>query len=178
MARAAAAVNDIQFSVSVRGIHWMTTEDVIAHALGAHKKCKVHSIKIAPPPVQHRFATKAAFINYSSGDKASILALDGSSPEWNNSACITIREQDINIARKAAAKPITAALVQQEPASTPVLVSKKRKQGLTITGEGLEEEEDENDELAAVPSETAKGDCSVLCAWHGVAIDIAQTNLN
>ena len=71
----------------------MTTEDVIAHELGTAKACKVHSIKIAAPPVQHRFASKAAFINYTSGDKSSILSLDGTTPAWNNDTGITVREQ-------------------------------------------------------------------------------------
>jgi hypothetical protein len=41
LARAAAITSDIQFSVSVRGVHWMVTEDVISHEFGAHKGCKV-----------------------------------------------------------------------------------------------------------------------------------------
>jgi len=71
----------------------MTTEDVIAHELGAAQACKVHSIKIAAAPVQHRFAARAAFINYSSGDKAAILALDTTTPAWNSDTAITVREQ-------------------------------------------------------------------------------------
>ena len=71
----------------------MTTEDAIAHELGVAQACKVHSIKIAAAPVQHRFAAKAAFINYSSGDKAAILALDATTPAWNSDTAITVREQ-------------------------------------------------------------------------------------
>jgi hypothetical protein len=42
MARAAAAVNDIQFSVSVRGIHWLASNDMIVHELGESRACKVY----------------------------------------------------------------------------------------------------------------------------------------
>lgn len=73
-----------------------------------------------------------------------ILGLDGTSPDWNHGSAITIREQDRDIARRAAAKPITAALIQEEPAAAPVLMSKKRKsQGLTVTGDNIDEEEDD-----------------------------------
>jgi len=47
LARAAAAVNDIQFSVSVRGIHWLTANDVIAHELGEQRACKVRMHALA-----------------------------------------------------------------------------------------------------------------------------------
>ena len=42
MARAAEAVKDIKFSVNVRGIHWLTSNDVIAHELGESCACKVY----------------------------------------------------------------------------------------------------------------------------------------
>lgn len=47
------------------------------------------------------------------GDKSRILALNGSSPEWNRSTPITVMEQDLAFARSAAAWPIAAALASE-----------------------------------------------------------------
>ena len=147
ISRVVAAVNDIVFSISVRGIHWMTPEDVIAEQMGSALHCKVHSIKVTAPPVQQRFATKAAFINYAAGDKAGVLALDSTAPAWNNAAAITVREQDLGIARKAAAKPITASLAAKQPVVAP-LTSRKRKMCLTVTGEDSQDSDDDAAEAA------------------------------
>jgi len=65
------------------------------HARGRMQVGKVHSLKLT-----NHVPTCGAFINFSSGEAASILAMDRTAPAWNRGATITVREQDLAIARK------------------------------------------------------------------------------
>eukprot|EP00960_Hanusia_phi_P025368 744872-Hanusia_phi.AAC.1 len=150
VARAVAAVKEIQFSVSVRGVHWTVGQDALARQFSQH--AKIHSIKMAEAAMHHRLATRAAYINFAEGDKAAILAYDGKTPEWNEGCALSVREQDANVARAAAAKPITAKMQLMEPAVPDLLLSKKRKEELTATSLSDEDEEEEGGVSAAASS--------------------------
>ncbi len=52
IAKAAAAVNEIKFSISVRGIHGLATEEDVRAAFSEHGK--VHSFKIHNAPAHNR----------------------------------------------------------------------------------------------------------------------------
>ena len=45
------------------------------------------------PPRQKGVASKNAYANFSSGEVADVLALDGTSPPWNADICLSVREQ-------------------------------------------------------------------------------------
>ncbi len=49
--------------------------------------------KLPAPREQKGVASKNAYANFSSGEVADVLALDGTSPPWNSDICLSVREQ-------------------------------------------------------------------------------------
>ncbi|EKX32526.1 hypothetical protein GUITHDRAFT_121277, partial [Guillardia theta CCMP2712] len=132
LARAVAAVKEIQFSVSVRGVHWTVGQEPLSREFSQH--AKIHSIKMADALMHHRLATRAAYINFAEGTRK--------------------LEQDASVARAAAAKPITAKMQMMAPPAPEILLSKKRKEELTATSLSDEEEEEEGNSVSAPSSST------------------------
>ena len=73
------------------------------------------------------------------GNKQKVLALDGSSPDWNHGTPITVKEQDPFIARQAAAKPIAAAIQETNVPAGPGLTSKSASRAKAAEQEGTDQ---------------------------------------
>jgi hypothetical protein len=73
------------------------------------------------------------------GNKQKVLALNGSSPDWNHGTPITVKEQDPFVARQAAAKPIAAAIQETNVPAGPGLTSKSASRAKAAEQEGTDQ---------------------------------------
>ena len=123
VAQVVTALDEIKFSVSMRGLSWKASEEQIREAL--NKLAKLHSLRINAPPawvvcdawpairsrfiniydLQNGVTTKQAYANFSGGEIAAILALDGTSPHWNYGSKMSVRAQVSPRARHSCKRP-------------------------------------------------------------------------
>jgi hypothetical protein len=114
VAQVANALNEIKFSVSIRGIsrnlpeanlrevltslaklHSLKIADVQATSWKVHAFCDIIPRPIDDPDVcqQKGGPVMNAYANFSDGEVSSLTALDGTAPDWNHGLKLSVRQQ-------------------------------------------------------------------------------------